>query len=58
MKNVIVLLFAFVLITSCGGQKKQANEDVQNVQLKGEEVPLIQLFFVMHTELGCKEIKR
>ena len=25
MKNVIVLLFAFVLITSCGGQKKQAN---------------------------------
>lgn len=40
MKNVIVLLFAFVLITSCGGQKKQANEDVQNVQLKGEEVPI------------------
>ena len=38
--NVIVLLFAFVLITSCGGQKKQANEDVQNVQLKGEEVPI------------------
>ena len=37
MKNVIVLLFAFVLITSCGGQKKQANEDVQNVQLKGED---------------------
>ena len=56
MKNVIVLLFAFVLITSCGGQKKQANEDVQNVQLK--RFPLIQLFFVMHTELGCKEIKR
>ena len=44
MKNVIVLLFAFVLITSCGGQKKQANEDVQNVQLKGEEVPIGKLF--------------
>lgn len=45
MKNVIVLLFAFVLITSCGGQKKQANEDVQNVQLKGEEVPVWHTLF-------------
>lgn len=40
MKNVVILLFALVLITSCGGQKKQEEKEVRNVQLKGEEMPV------------------
>ena len=40
MKNVVILLFALVLITSCGGQKKQEEKEVRNVQLKGEEIPV------------------
>ena len=40
MKNVVILLFALVLITSCGGQKKQEEKEVRNVQLKGEEIPI------------------
>ena len=29
MKNVVILLFALVLITSCGGQKKQEEKEAQ-----------------------------
>ena len=57
MKNVVILLFALVLITSCGGQKKQEEKEVRNVQLKGEEMPVDTACSDMHTELGYKEIK-
>lgn len=40
MKNVIVLLCAFVLMASCSEQKKKEEKKVQNIQLKGEEVPV------------------
>lgn len=57
MKNVVILLFALVLITSCGGQKKQEEKEVRNVQLKGEEIPVDTALFRYAYELGYKEIK-
>ncbi len=35
MKNVVILLFALVLITSCGGQKKQEEKGSPECSVKG-----------------------